>query len=398
MRQLSEANAAAFDPGTTYGNPAPAARPAPAYPVGEHDWNSAPYTPGSPAPATSTRGLIDYSLVPQGYTVRLNAGLGASSTPSQAAAMDAELPATFYGGDGVGIVFGGSGSGVTAQDPEGGTRFIRNIGTFAVNSGKGVVQGTVGMVGDVFRGWGMGSSLLVYGAGERLGLFSAGTTERSFNYWRDLNPRPFAYDPGLGEVAGFVGEVASPGAWMKAGSLLYRVEQLLANAARTFGPQVENALSLVPGANLRYSLVEDSGSFASTTGKSLPSNIGGTGANYNAATGQGIYVLCDEAGAIRYFGRGDAWARLDAHANSVGKADLVGGQILWENNLTKAQAKGLEQALMDRFGGAVSQNPNTPLLNRIRSYSPTNPNATVYKNAVTDDLWKTTLQRLGTPN
>jgi len=53
---------------------------------------------------------------------------------------------------------------------------------------------------------------------------------------------------------------------------------------------------------------------------------------------------------------------------------------------------------MDRFGGAVSQNPNTPLLNRIRSYSPTNPNATTYKNAVTDDLWKATLQRLGEPN
>lgn len=53
-------------------------------------------------------------------------------------------------------------------------------------------------------------------------------------------------------------------------------------------------------------------------------------------------------------------------------------EIVHNNNLTKAEAKYLEQKLMDHYGGAKSTNPLTNLLNRIRSYSPSNPNSGVY--------------------
>ena len=126
----------------------------------------------------------------------------------------------------------------------------------------------------------------------------------------------------------------------------------------------------------------------------LPSGVGGTGSAYNKLPGQGLYVLREEAGAVRYIGRGDAPQRLLTHANTPGKDTLV-SEILWNNNLTKSQAKGLEQRLINQFGGAVSQNANTPLLNQIRSFSPANPNAAAYRAAVTDDIWQATMQRLG---
>lgn len=126
----------------------------------------------------------------------------------------------------------------------------------------------------------------------------------------------------------------------------------------------------------------------------MPSGIGGTGANYNKATGQGLYVLRNEAGEIKYIGRGDAPARLATHADSIDKGDLI-GEVLYTNNLTKAQAKGLEQNLIDRFGGAARKNPDTPLLNQYRSYAPENINAPVYRDAVTGELLQETLKRLG---
>ena len=48
------------------------------------------------------------------------------------------------------------------------------------------------------------------------------------------------------------------------------------------------------------------------------------------------------------------------------------------NNLTKVEAKYFEQKLMDHLGGAKSTNPVTNLLNKIRSYSPSNPKAGTY--------------------
>lgn len=117
-------------------------------------------------------------------------------------------------------------------------------------------------------------------------------------------------------------------------------------------------------------------------------------ATYSKLTGQGLYVLRDEEGAVKYIGRGNASARVEAHAVSSDKSDLI-GQILWSNNLTDSQAKGLEQRLIDYFGGAFSQNPETSLLNRIRSFAPNNPNASVFESAVSEDLWRETLHRLG---
>lgn len=51
---------------------------------------------------------------------------------------------------------------------------------------------------------------------------------------------------------------------------------------------------------------------------------------------------------------------------------------------------------MNFLGGAQSQNPETQLLNKVRSYSPVNPVAPTYGKAATDSLWEETLRRLGT--
>jgi len=129
---------------------------------------------------------------------------------------------------------------------------------------------------------------------------------------------------------------------------------------------------------------------------SLPSGIGGTGQNYDRINGQGLYVLLDETGQVKYVGRGDVPARLSSHENSIDKGDLISRE-LWSNNLSKAQAKGLEQALMDNFGGPRRSNPGTQLLNEYRSYSLFNPNALSYRSAVTGELWQATLKKLGQP-
>lgn len=55
--------------------------------------------------------------------------------------------------------------------------------------------------------------------------------------------------------------------------------------------------------------------------------------------------------------------------------------------MTKAEAKFLEQKIMDLYGGARSTNPVTDLLNKIRSYSPTNPNSGNYDVAGHSSDW-----------
>ncbi|WP_147393159.1 RHS repeat-associated core domain-containing protein, partial [Paracoccus siganidrum] len=119
---------------------------------------------------------------------------------------------------------------------------------------------------------------------------------------------------------------------------------------------------------------------------------GGTGSRYDPINGQGLYVLRDptQGNRIAYVGRGDAPARGYAHENSVDKGHLI-QEIIYDNNLTKAEAKFLEQYLMDTYGGAKSTNPLTNLLNKIRSYSPTNPNASIYDTAGLPDAYKNIL-------
>ncbi len=90
--------------------------------------------------------------------------------------------------------------------------------------------------------------------------------------------------------------------------------------------------------------------------------------------------------SILYVGRGDAPSRLGIHANTPGKSHLR-QDIISNNNLTKAEAKYLEQKIMDLNGGAKSTNPTTNLLNKIRSYSPNNPNSGDYDVAGHSSVW-----------
>ncbi len=119
----------------------------------------------------------------------------------------------------------------------------------------------------------------------------------------------------------------------------------------------------------------------------LPSSrkSGGTGGKYDAVNGQGLYVLHDGKN-ILYVGRGDAPSRLNIHANTPGKSHLR-QLTIFDNNLTKAEAKFLEQRIMDLHGGAKSTDPLTNLLNQIRSYSPNNPNAGTYDIAGHSSDW-----------
>uniref|UniRef100_UPI00138AEA92 RHS repeat-associated core domain-containing protein n=1 Tax=Yersinia wautersii TaxID=1341643 RepID=UPI00138AEA92 len=119
----------------------------------------------------------------------------------------------------------------------------------------------------------------------------------------------------------------------------------------------------------------------------LPSSrkTGGTGGKYDAVNGQGLYVLHDGKN-ILYVGRGDAPSRLNIHADTAGKSHLR-QLTIFDNNLTKAEAKFLEQKIMDLHGGAQSTNAVTNLLNKIRSYSPNNPNAGTYDIAGHSNNW-----------
>ena len=120
-------------------------------------------------------------------------------------------------------------------------------------------------------------------------------------------------------------------------------------------------------------------------GKPSQRSAGGTGAKYDPVNGQGLYVLTDN-GVIKYVGRGDATARLGVHAATPGKSHLH-QHVIFDNNLAKADAKFLEQEIMDLNGGALSTNEFKNLLNRIRSYSPFNPNASIYDVAGHSSSW-----------
>jgi hypothetical protein len=119
--------------------------------------------------------------------------------------------------------------------------------------------------------------------------------------------------------------------------------------------------------------------------KSIPTVIGGTGANYDKYRGQGLYVMYEEVEGrkiIRYIGRGDAPKRIDVHKRDWLGCCKLQGEVIWENNLNKATGKGLEQYFMDAHGKARSERPHTTLGNRYRSYRPTSNNGPAYKHAI----------------
>ncbi len=95
--------------------------------------------------------------------------------------------------------------------------------------------------------------------------------------------------------------------------------------------------------------------------------VGGTGEAYNRLNGQGLYVLLDEAGNVTYVGRGDAPSRLAAHARDVVNGQYR-GRIIANNNLSYEEARGLEQLLIDCFGGTdnLRNNYNGIALNNAR--------------------------------
>jgi hypothetical protein len=106
--------------------------------------------------------------------------------------------------------------------------------------------------------------------------------------------------------------------------------------------------------------------------------IGRTGKNYDSENGQGVYVLKDPStGQVKYVGRGDANSRVVDHKLDPFKKDLE-AQIVAPNNLTRAEARGLEQALIDRYGGPLDK-----LFNKINGINPlrTDSRAQSYREA-----------------
>jgi hypothetical protein len=97
---------------------------------------------------------------------------------------------------------------------------------------------------------------------------------------------------------------------------------------------------------------------------------------YNEKYGQSVYVLVNKEGIVKYVGRGDAATRKAVHRATKGRASFE--MIEVSNNLGRRQAKGLEQALIDHFGGAKSQG-GKQLQNLIRSFSESNAKRGIYE-------------------
>lgn len=106
---------------------------------------------------------------------------------------------------------------------------------------------------------------------------------------------------------------------------------------------------------------------------------GGTGASYagkRAETGQGLYVLRDKSGIVRYVEIGDAPGRLRDHRLASSRLRHLDGEVIARNNLTAQEARGLEYQLIKHFGGPQPRGGAViRLLNRtggikVRNYSP----------------------------
>lgn len=103
---------------------------------------------------------------------------------------------------------------------------------------------------------------------------------------------------------------------------------------------------------------------------------GGTGKQYDKKSGRGVYVLYDENGTVRYVGQGDAYGRVQDHSRHPKKGELA-ALIVAPNNLTKAEARGLEQLLIEHYGGAKGPQ----LWNNKNGTGPRNLNRNRYLNA-----------------
>ncbi|RMP40921.1 hypothetical protein ALQ24_200021 [Pseudomonas syringae pv. antirrhini] len=171
------------------------------------------------------------------------------------------------------------------------------------------------------------------------------------------------------------------------------------NTFRYYDPEIgrfttQDPIGLAGGFNL-YQYAPNSQAWLDPLGltscNGLPSmrKPGGSGSKYDSVNGQGLYVL-HAGGKIKYVGRGDAPVRLAAHAQTPGKSNLE-KLTVFPNNLSKAEAKFLEQKLIGMHGGAQSMNPLTNLLNKIRSFSTSNPNASMYKVAGDSSAWGNTI-------
>jgi RHS repeat-associated protein len=83
----------------------------------------------------------------------------------------------------------------------------------------------------------------------------------------------------------------------------------------------------------------------------LPGGTGRGPNGYNSETGQGLYVLRDKEGTVRYVGIGDAPGRVEDHRGTRSPFRHFEGEIISRNSLTKAEARGLEHLLIKYYGG-----------------------------------------------
>jgi hypothetical protein len=107
---------------------------------------------------------------------------------------------------------------------------------------------------------------------------------------------------------------------------------------------------------------------------------GATAPAYDRITGQGIYVLIDKIGKVRYVGRGDVYDRIAKHLDDPAKRAWK-SFIVAENNLLMEEARGLEQLLIEHYG-----NPKYyggVLENEWRGINYSNKNFNTYVDAAT---------------
>jgi YD repeat-containing protein len=95
-------------------------------------------------------------------------------------------------------------------------------GTLGKNFSLGVAQGGIGLISDAAKGWAMIGDLALNGGS-------------NISRLEQFNLRPFEYDSGIGQFGGTVGEMVSPGAYLRAA-------ELGLVGLRTLGPTADAAI------------------------------------------------------------------------------------------------------------------------------------------------------------